>query len=378
MRGALPLAIVLSLAAGCGKPVRLGAIVSRSGAAAVYGERVTHGFDLAVDEIDRAGGVRGRPIALLYRDDATNAEVGMSVVRELVERERVPVVLGAVSSPVTLRIASFCDSEHVLLLSPSASAPQISQAGEYVFRTYPSDDLEGASMAEFARDLGLDRVAVLAVDTDYGRSLAGVFEKRFTEAGGTIVGTYPFAEGDAAALRAVVTAIGAAEPRGLYLPAYVADVATALRLLRDAGVHPIVLGTSAITDDLPRLAGAAAENVVVPRPAFDPDGDNPQARAFAAAYLARYGDPPDVYAAHAYDTMKVLAEAAERAGSWHPEELRRALLHIDNFEGTTGRMAFDPNGDVVQYPRLFVIRGGRFVPYDRFVEGGGALPVPQR
>ncbi len=74
----------------------------------------------------------------------------------------------------------------------------------------------------------------------------------------------------------------------------------------------------------------------------------------------------------------MLEAAAERAGSWDADEIRDALLSIDNYEGATGRLAFDRKGDVVQYPRLYVVRGGQFVPYDRFVEGGGTLPVPGR
>ena len=76
--------------------------------------------------------------------------------------------------------------------------------------------------------------------------------------------------------------------------------------------------------------------------------------------------------------MRVLQAAVTLAGSWNAEAIRHALLRIDNYEGVTGRLTFDPNGDVVQYPRLYIVRGEQFVPYDRFVEGGGALPVPER
>lgn len=378
MRRLALLVIVAALAAACDRPVRLGAIVSRTGAAAPYGERVAHGFDLAVREIDRAGGIRGRRIELVYADDATNPDVGLAAARELVGRDHVPVILGAVSSPVTLRLAGYCERERVVLLSPSASAPAITHAGAYVFRAFPSDDVEASSMAEFARDLGLDRVSVLREDDDYGRSLARVFEDRFEAAGGEIGVRATFAEGDPASVAKAAAEVASASPRGLYLPAYLTDAAAALRRLRDLGAKPIVLGTSAVTDELPRLAGVAADNVVFPKQAFDPDGDDPAARAFAVAYRAAYGENPDVYAAHAYDTVRVLARAADRAGSWSPDALREALLSLDNFEGVTGRMAFDENGDVIQYPRLFVIRGGQIVPYDRFLESGGALPVPGR
>ena len=354
----------------------MGAIVSRSGAASSYGEQVARGFDLAVEQINAGGGVGGHKLELLYRDDSTSPEIGLGVLRELVEHERVSTVLGAVSSTVTLRIAPYCERHRVVLISPSASAPQLTEAGEYIFRTFPSDVLEGASMADFARDLGLDRVAVLAVDNDYGASLARVFAERFHASGGSIVASLSFPEGDAVAIAAAVAALPGLAPRGLYVPAYVGDLATALTRLRETNLRPIVLGTSSVAPELLRATGPAAENLVFPMPSFDATTDSADVRAFAAAFSARYATEPDVYAAHAFDTVRVLAAAVTLAGSWEPDEIRDALLRIDNYEGATGRLAFDRKGDVVQYPRLYVVRGGEFVAYDRFLESGGALPVP--
>jgi len=374
----LPAALVLALLAGCGKPARVGAIVSRSGAASSSGEQVARGFDLAVERINAAGGVRGRRLELLYRDDSTNPEIGIAALRELVEREHVTTVLGAVTSTVTLRLAPYCERYRVVLMSPSASASQLTEAGDYIFRTVPSDVLEGASMADFARDLGLDRVAVLSVDNDFGASLAGAFTDRLRVSGGSVVASLTFPEGDEPAIVDAVAALPGLAPRGLYIPAYAGDLATALRLLRETRVRPIVLGTSGAASELIRTAGPAAENLVFPRSSFDSTADSADVRAFAAAFNARYAVEPDVYAAHAYDTVRVLAAAVTLAGSWDADKIREALLHIDNYEGVTGRLAFDRNGDVVQYPRLYIVRGGQFVPYDRFVESGGALPVPGR
>ena len=374
----LPAVLTLAILAGCGKPARVGAIVSRTGAASSYGEQVARGFDLAVEQINASGGVDGRKLELIYRDDSTNPEIGLAALRELVERERVSTVLGAVSSTVTLRLAPYCERQHVVLISPSASAPQLTEAGEYIFRAFPSDVLEGASMADFARDLGLDRVAVLAVDNDYGASLSRAFEERLRASGGSIVASLTFPEGDAAAIADAVAALPGLAPRGLYVPAYVGDLATALKRLRETALRPIVLGTSSVSPDLLHAAGPAAENLVFPKPSFDATADSAGVRAFAAAFTARYAAEPGVYAAHAYDTVRLLAAAADRAGSWDSDDLRDALLRIDNYVGATGRLAFDRKGDVVQYPRLYVVRGGQFVAYDRFVESGGALPVPGR
>ncbi len=378
MTRTLPAALVLALLAGCGKPARVGAIVSRSGAASSSGEQIARGFDLAVSGINAEGGVGGRKLELLYRDDSTNPEIGVAALRELVENDRVTTVLGAVTSTVTLRLAPYCERNRVVLISPSASASQLTEAGEYFFRTVPSDVLEGASMAEFARDLGLDRVAVLSVDNDYGASLAGAFTERLRASGGSVVASLTFPEGGEAAIADAVAALAGLTPRGVYIPAYAGDLATALRLLSETRLRPIVLGSSAAASELIRTAGPAAENLVFPRSSFDATADSADVSAFTAAFNARYAAEPDVYAAQAYDTVRVLAAAVNLADSWDADKIRGALLTIDNYEGVTGRLAFDRNGDVVQYPRLYIVRGGQFVPYDRFVEAGGALPVPGR
>ncbi len=369
---------MLALLAGCGEPARVGAIVSRSGAASSYGEQVARGFDLAVEQINAAGGVGGRRLELLYRDDSTNPEIGIAALRDLVEHEHVTTVLGAVSSTVTLRLAPYCERNHIVLVSPSASASQLTGAGNYIFRTVPSDVLEGASMADFARDLGLERVAILSVDNDYGASLAGAFTDRLRASGGSVVASLTFPEGGETAITDAVAALSGLTPRGLYIAAYADDLATALGLLSETRLRPIILGTSSAASELIRTAGPSAENLVFPRPSFDATADSADVRSFAAAFNARYGAEPDIYAAHAYDTVRVLAAAVTLAGSWASDEILDALLHIDNYDGVTGRLAFDRNGDVVQYPRLYIVRGGQFVPYDRFVESGGALPVPGR
>jgi ABC-type branched-subunit amino acid transport system substrate-binding protein len=332
----LPVALLLALLAGCAEPARVGAIVSRSGAASSYGEQVARGFDLAIEQINAAGGVGGRKLELLYRDDSTNPEVGLAALRELVENDRVTTVLGAVSSTVTLRLAPYCQRRKVVLISPSASAPQLTEAGDYIFRTFPSDVLEGTSMADFARDLGLDRVAVLAVDNTYGQGLARAFSTRLGASGVVVVASLTFPEGDATAIAREVATLPGLSPRGLYIPAYVGDLATALAALREINLRPIVLGTSSATRELLRVAGPAAENLVFPLPSFDPTSDSAGVRAFSDAFRARFATEPDVYAAHAYDAVRVLAAAAEKSGSWSPDDIRNGLLRIDDYDGATG------------------------------------------
>jgi branched-chain amino acid transport system substrate-binding protein len=374
VRGAVLLATLLC-AAGCSRPVLVGVVVSDTGAAAPYGEKVRRGLEVALDDLRAAGGVGAR-IRLLYRDDATNPDVGAQVTRELIEKEGVRLVIGAVSSPVTLRIAPLCQSRRTILLSPTSSSPAITAAGDWIYRNYPSDTLEGTSLADFARDLGFRRVAVLAVQNEFGAGLSKVFAERFEGDTRRVIRSLAYREGDVETFGVLAEQLRLLSPDGVYVAGYADDTAGILRALRDAGVRAVVLGTSSMTAEAVRRAGPAAEGFVFPETSFDPQSLRPAARRFVAAYRARFHEDPDGFAAHAHDALKLLAVAMEREGSADPESVRRGLNAIEDYPGAAGPVAFDENGDVVQYPRLFIVNHGHAEPYDRFIEGGGTLPVP--
>lgn len=330
------------------------------------------GLDLALEDARAAGGA-GRRVRLVFRDDATNPDVGLEAARELIREAKVRAIVGAVTSPVARRVAPLCEASKVVLISTSASAPELTQAGEFVFRTYPSDVLEGASMADLAKDIGLKRVAVVAVRNEFGDGLARVFSERFAGGGRELIGEARFGEGSTTEIRAAVAALKSREPDGVYVVAYAADVAETVRAARTAGLRTLFFSTSAVSAEALRAAGPAADGLVFAGGAFDAASDEPAAAEFAARYRARFGEAPDRFAAHAYDALRVLVLAMDRAGTSDPEAVRRELLRIDDYEGAAGKLAFDSNGDVVQYPRIFVVREGEPIPYDRYVEQEGAL-----
>lgn len=380
-RSTLRLVVLLgavALAGGCSREVKVGAVVSRTGAAASYGEKVQRGLELAAERANARAGLFGRRARLIFRDDGTRPDEGARAAVELIDRDHVPIVIGAVSSPVTFAVARVCEQRRTVMLSPTASAPGLAGAGEFVFRIYPSDTLEGRSMADFARDLGLTRVAVFAVANDWGRGLADVFTAQLGPPPTRLAGRFEFPEGDVATIDGYVAQAKALAPDGLFVAAYPADTAEIVKRARAAGIAAVALGTSTVTPDVVRLAGPAAENLVFPLPSFDPDAHEPEVAAFVAAYRAKYGQTPDTWAAHGFDALDVVLDAVERAGSADPDAIRRALLATDDFHGAAGRTAFDAQGEVVRYPRLWVVRGGRSVAYERFVESGGTLPVPGR
>ncbi len=373
----LAASVAAALASGCSSDVKIGAVISLTGAVGPYGHQVTRGLDLALEAVNAEGGIGGAPIQLLYRDDATNSDTGHKAALDLIENEGVRIIIGAVSSSVTLELAKICEKKRVLLLSPTSSAPSISEAGGYIFRNYPSDILEGTAMAEFARTVGLNRVAILALDNEFGAGLAEVFTRRFESKSREVVKTIRIDESDPASLSRAIAEVELLDPQGIYLVAYVDVMADLLRQLRESGSQALLMGSGSVTDQLRHQAGAAAEQFVYPQPVFDPASREPQVAGFVQAFQAKYGLTPDIYAAHGYDALKLIVQAMRDTGKTSPDDVRRGLHGLENYWGAAGQTQFDERGDVVRFPVIFVIAEGQPVPYEQFEKRGGQLAIPQ-
>jgi branched-chain amino acid transport system substrate-binding protein len=294
----------------------------------------------------------------------------------LIDDEGVDLIVGAISSRVTLAIAPICEAERVLLMSPSSSSPDISQAGDYIYRNYPSDIREGTSMAKFAKDLALEQVAIIAMDDEFGHGLRDVFTQQYESRFREVVGSFDFTDGgDDSQLEGIVQKTVELEPDGIYLVGYEQEVAELLKLLSDSDIEAVVMTSSAVTSNLVRMAGEASENVVFPQSIFELDSTETSVASFVRAFRAKYGEDPDVYAAHGYDAVMILVTAINRVSRTDPDNVRIGLNGIQQYEGAAGRTTFDKNGDVIRHPRIMIFRNGHAVPYDEFVEEGGSVLV---
>jgi branched-chain amino acid transport system substrate-binding protein len=324
-------------------------------------------MDLAATQVNDSGGIRGNPLRILYRDSASLPEEAMRAATQLYDRHDVPLVLGAVLSSETLGIAPLAERRHKILLSPASSSPQITRAGKYVFRVYPSDTLEGAYMAQLAADeLRLRTVLVLAIDNAYGKGLAEVFRKSFHGAAEPSVHLYPAHGAD---FTSVAGSIQSSPVDGVYLVGYYSDMAEILKELRRLSPSLQILSTSSFGNPKTlESAGKAAEGVIYPAIVFDPESEDPTVSRFVRAFRAKYASDPDLWAAHGYDAVLIAAEAMGRSGGAVPERIAETLLEIRDFHGASGTLSFDSQGDVVQYPRAYIVHEGRFMLYRDYRE----------
>lgn len=365
VRAVLPLALAALAACGGGgrEPLVLGLAVpltDTQGNADVYGVHSRIGAELAVEEINRSGGIGGRPLELRIVNDRGDPTVASSVADSLVDDGRVLAVVGHVYSGATREAAARYHG-NLAALATSATSPAISRLGPWIFRVASSDSANAVALAEMARQMG-GRIGVLYANDEYGRGLANNFVGALRQAGATVVEADPFLDdtGD------FTPYLRRMQRRGVdlvFLAGLQDPAARAIAQARQVGLDARFVGG----DGIEGLAGMEG--------AFDGTGVgllfHPQmsdsSRAFAARYRAANGDEPDSQAALAYDAVRLMARALA-AGRRDPERIRDYLAGVGRpggtpaFEGVAGTVKFDENGDPVNKRfTLGVIQGGRIV-----------------
>ena len=340
--------------------VEIGALLPLSGDTAAYGENARNAIDLAVEQINGAGGINGAKVRVAYMDTKAMTGVGVTAFERLIEGRSISAVIGPMSSPVTLAVAPLAEAEHVVLVSPSASNPEITTVGDFVFRTCLSDEYEGLVLARLAVEtLGHQTAAVMYIDNEYGRGLVDVFGAAYEERGGVIVAREPFAA-EATEFAEPLARIAEATPQVILLVGY-AQMGDVLVEARAAGLTQQAL--SSVMFDNPEIlaaAGEAAEGILFTSWTPDPAIPSPERQAFDAAYQARHGVAPGIFAAESYDAMHLLARVIgqDRASGGG---IRAGLHDIAGYPGASGSITFDEDGDCIKPVFVKTVRDGEFV-----------------
>lgn len=344
--------------------IPVGISLPLSGDAAPYGKEALNAMNLAVDQINAAGGINGRHLELFVEDDKGTVKDGVAALNKvLAEHSDVQVFIGGAFSQIASAQLPICERKGIVLFSPFASNPDLSKPGDCFFRCWPSDTAEGREMALFARNrLKLDTVALFTSSSDYGRGLKAVFESAFTGAGGKIPVAEEFKEGDTD-FRAQLTKIKSRSPKAVYLVGWYKEYAQILRQAKELGLDAQIL--SCVTFNKPELlelAGSAAEGAIFTEPAYSPTDKVPVVASFVTAYRQRFNTEPGTYAAHGYDAVRIIAKAMEAGIT--AESVKKALYGIKDFPGVTGATTFDENGDVRKPVQFRKVSNGRLVPVD--------------
>lgn len=348
------------------EPIRIGAVLPLTGGSAAWGQQGRWGIDFAVRERNKAGGIGGRPVEVIYEDSQAVPRIAVTAFNKLSRLDNVSAVIGDIVSATTLAMAPLAEERQIVLIAPTASAPALTKAGRFIWRVWPSDLLEGAAAANWAATEDVHTTAIVALSNDYGSGLAAAFRRTFEGKGGNIVSVQSYGL-DETDFRAQLIRVRALSPDLLYIVGYYKDTALILKQAAELGLKTRMLGATAVeSPDLLAIAGSAAEGLnfatIVD---FDPSNPNLEQKRFIDEFSALYGKAPDWASSHAHDAAMVVMDAMA-SGARTGEEIRDTIDRRRVFHGVTGTITFDGNGDVIDKPVVMkTVRNGAFAALEQ-------------
>ena len=372
------LLIVLALAMfGCGKPkapivpekpvapednpnaIRVGIFLPLSGDKAAFGEATLEGAKLAVEECNAAGGVLGRPLALIVRDTRSEAAESAAAVRELAAKN-VVAVIGEVTSENTLAAAPVAVELGLPMVSPGATHAGVTKAGPWVFRICYVDPFPGKVMSKFAISLGAIGAAVIFDAADpYSSELADTFVKDFTGQGGKIVTKETYAAGTTD-FSAQLAAVKKGNPEVVFFPGYFAEAAAIIQQAKKLGVEAPFLGTDGWESEEFLKAGGADVNNSYFASHFSIGEKSDRTMRFVGAFEKMFGHPPIALAALGFDAVGFVADGIRRAGTTEAIGLRDAMAATSDFPAVTGNITLDAERNPAKSAPVLRVSDGKF------------------
>jgi branched-chain amino acid transport system substrate-binding protein len=350
---------------GCEKKkdeITVGAYLSLSGADSTFGTDTADGIALAVEETNARGGVKNKPIRVLYEDDKSTSQEASQKVRQLIDRDRVVALLGEVSSSRSLAGGLIANTKRVPMLTPTSTNVEVTKNRAYVFRTCFTDAQQGAAAAQYVHDvMKKNRVAIFyAAQEPYASGLSASFRDAFTARGGSIVieKGYPSKETN---FSTYLAEIKGADPDLIFAPVYYNDMVLIAQQAHALGIpgSMFVGGDAWDSANLIEGAGEAIEGAHF-TDHYAPDVPWPSAHAFYAAFTAKYHRDPNSMSAQGYVAAKVLFDAIERSTAPTPEGIKNALAQTKDFDSATGPVTIGADHNANKPVVIAEVRGGAF------------------
>jgi len=353
---ALGAALALPAAA---QNIKLGFHVPLTGFAAADGKSALSGAELAVEQINAAGGVNGRKLELVVYDDQAKPEQAVPLANKYIGEGLKVVVSGSYSGP-TRAAAGVFQQAKIPYVSSYAIHPDITRAGNFVFRTSFMGEVQGRAAAKLIGDLlKKKRVTLLTLNNDFGQALSAGFKEVASKFGLQIVSEYSYAMGDRQ-FGSIVASVKKDNPEVLYVSGYFFNGGPLVAQLRAGGVGIPIVGTEGFdTHKFIEIAKDGAEGVMITT-SLDRDSKVPEIRRFIDDYERKFKTPADMVAATTHTAINVVAAALRKSGADDPAKIREAISATRDFSAATGKISFNQMGEVYKAAQIQVIKGGKF------------------
>lgn len=352
--------------ASSGDTIKVGINYELSGDIATFGSHTRDGVMLAFEEINANGGVLGKQIEPLERDNQGKLDEAVSVATKLITEDKIVAHMGPVTTGCTLAVVPIAMQYKIPLLTASATHPDVTvdpktgKVNDYIFRTCFTDPPQAIVGADFAyNDLGAKEAAIYYDNTnDYSKGLAKEFKSNFEALGGKIVAEEGYGKDDED-FRPTLTNFSKAGADVIYVPGYYQKVAKIVAQGREQGIEVPFLGADGWdSPDLVKIAGAENLNNTFFTNHYSSTDPSEKVQNFVKAYKEKYGSEPDSFAALGYDTAYLLADAIERAGSTDADAIIKALAETKDFAAVTGTLSFDKNHNPIKEISIIELKDG--------------------
>jgi branched-chain amino acid transport system substrate-binding protein len=352
------LGAALAVPAGA-QTIKIGFHVPLTGFAAADGKSALNGAELAIEQVNAAGGVNGRKLELVVQDDQAKPEQALPLANKYIGDGLKIVVSGSYSGP-TRAAAGVFQQARIPYISAYAIHPDITRAGNYVFRTSFMGEVQGRAAGKLIGDiLKKKKVTLVTVNNDFGQSLSAGFKEVAPKFGVQIASEYTFGMADRQ-FGSIVASVKRDNPDAIYIAGYFFNGGPLVAQLRAGGVSAPIVGTEGFdTHNFIAIAKEAAEGVMITT-SLDRDSKAPATRNFIDSYQAKFKVPTDMVAACTHTAISVAAAAMAKSGADDPAKIRDAIAATKDFPVSTGRITFNDLGEVYKAAQIQVIKGGEF------------------
>lgn len=322
--------------------IKLGFVAPLTGDAATLGENTKAAVQLAADELNAKGGIKGRKVEVIFEDGKCNAKDATNAGTKLLTIDKVTAIIGGLCSGETLAMAPLAEKAKIPLVSSSSTNPKITDAGDYIFRFIASDSFQGVYGADYlTKTKGLKNIAILSCLNDWCVGLREVFKKQAESNGATIVADESF-KPDARDLRSQLTKIKAAKPDAIYFPSMTEGALVGFKQMKELGIKTLVLGGDGWDDPkIPTDGGASVEGGQ-----YTIAANRDLSQSFLDGMKKRNADKDlNTYSPRAYDIFNVLAGIIGKVGT-DGTKIKDELYNVKNYQGIADEYTLDKNGDV--------------------------------
>jgi branched-chain amino acid transport system substrate-binding protein len=339
--------------------IKIGYIGPLTGEASIYGVSSKGGLEIAVNEINSKGGISGRKVELIVEDAKCSGKEAVTAATKLIESDEVVAIVGGICSGETLAASPVAESSKTILLSPMSSSPDITDAGDYIFRIWPSDNLQGKMMAEYVANKGHKKIAVVYRGSDWATGLADTFKQEVRSAGSSVVVFESFSQ-EEYDFKTILLKVKNSDATALYLPIHPEELSLMIKQIKEIDLDIEMFGAETFkSDEFLEESGSLAEGLVFMIPKFDETKSS--LVSVLESYKELYGkESPFVFGtATGYDSMMLLYESL--SNDIVGNGLKEDLYSVKDYDGVSGTLSIDENGDVIKDFQFMKIQDSEFV-----------------